>query len=153
MKYFAYGSNMSTKRLQARAPSSRPFAMARLDGYTLKFHKRSIDGSGKCNIVRTGDPEHHVFGVLFDIAESEKPSLDRAEGSGRGYTPVNIHVQSGSEQIAAFAYIAMRDWIDDTLLPYAEYLAFIVEGAREHRLPEPYIRTLLTHATMPGLKK
>ena len=33
-------------------------------------------------------------------------------------------------------------YIDDRLLPYRWYLAFVVAGAREHGLPESYVRTI-----------
>ena len=35
--YFAYGSNMSTPRLQARLPHARPLGPAWLDGHRLAF--------------------------------------------------------------------------------------------------------------------
>ncbi|TNF88372.1 MAG: gamma-glutamylcyclotransferase, partial [Gammaproteobacteria bacterium] len=38
--YFAYGSNMSPARLQARVPSARPLGVYRLKGHRLSFHKR-----------------------------------------------------------------------------------------------------------------
>lgn len=47
--YFAYGSNMSSARLRARVPSCRPIGIAFLPGHELRFHKRSKDGSGKCD--------------------------------------------------------------------------------------------------------
>jgi hypothetical protein len=48
-EYFAYGSNMETARLRERMPSAKPLGVAKLSGHELRFHKRSKDGSGKCN--------------------------------------------------------------------------------------------------------
>lgn len=50
---FAYGSNMLTDRLRERVPSARPVAVARLAGHSLRWHKVSIDGSGKCDAEAT----------------------------------------------------------------------------------------------------
>jgi hypothetical protein len=33
----------------------------------LKFHKRSKDGSGKCNAFRTGSQADYVIGVVFEV--------------------------------------------------------------------------------------
>lgn len=67
--YFAYGSNMSSVRLKERAPSSRAVGVAQLPEYVLKFHKRSKDGSGKCNALFTGVATDVVFGVVFEMPE------------------------------------------------------------------------------------
>ena len=51
--YFAYGSNMSQRRLQARVPSATFLGIGILLGHALAFHKISKkDGSGKCDIVK-----------------------------------------------------------------------------------------------------
>src|SRR5438128_1900656 len=62
MLYFAYGSNMLTQRLKARVPSASPKTVAVLFDHGLRFHKRSQDGSGKCDIVKC--PGEVVHGVV-----------------------------------------------------------------------------------------
>jgi len=47
--YFAYGSNMLSARLQERAPSATAIAIGKISGHRLCWHKRSRDGSGKCD--------------------------------------------------------------------------------------------------------
>src|SRR3954469_2174360 len=94
MLYFAYGSNMCTGRLQGRVPSANPVRNARLGGHTFHFHKRSTDGSGKGNAFATGNNADVVWGVVFEIAPSEKPALDRAEGLGHGYNEAVATVAS-----------------------------------------------------------
>ena len=83
--YFAYGSNMLTRRLSARTPSAVPPATAYVDGYRLTFDKVSTDGSGKCDIEATRNAADRVWGVLFRIATAEAADLDDAEGLGQGY--------------------------------------------------------------------
>ncbi len=145
MNYFAYGSNMCTNRLRQRVPSCRRFAVATLGGYNLKFHKRSTDGSGKCNAFRTGNEGNRVLGVVYEIDDSQKPALDEAEGLGKGYneTPAQV-LSQGRETIAACMYIADPNYIDDSLRPYTWYKDFVVQGAREHELPAEYVRELET---------
>src|SRR5260221_8132435 len=92
--YFAYGSNMLTRRLTAhnRAPSAVATGTAFAEGYRLTFDKVSTDGSGKCDIEGTGDPTNRVYGVLFQIASADAARLDEAEGLGHGYRKGEIQV-------------------------------------------------------------
>ena len=83
MNYFAYGSNLLTRRLRARVPSARPLGPALLKGHRLAWHKISRDGSGKCDI--TPDPGGTVWGVVFEIDPQKKCGLDRTEALGFGY--------------------------------------------------------------------
>src|SRR5690606_24584752 len=78
--YFAYGSNMSTARLRKRMPSCKPIGIATLPGHALRFHKRSLDKSGKCNALATSDADA-VMGVLFSFDLVERAQLDKAEGA------------------------------------------------------------------------
>ena len=43
MKYFAYGSNMSFARLQARVPSARSLGCYALRQHDLRFHKSGLE--------------------------------------------------------------------------------------------------------------
>ena len=85
MYYFSYGSNMSTSRMLKRVPSAEVITVGSLNNHKLKFHKVSKDGSSKCNIFETLVSTDVVYGVIYEINESEKASLDHAEGLGLGY--------------------------------------------------------------------
>lgn len=139
---FAYGSNMLCGRLQApeRCPSARAVGVAELPGYELRWHKKSRDGSGKCDITRSDQPGASVFGVLFEIARSEKIALDKAEGLGSGYGEMQVQVLLGADRRTVNAYAATE--IDPTVKPYTWYRAFVVAGAKEHGLPAEYIARL-----------
>ena len=137
---FAYGSNMPTARIRVRCPSAQPIGVAELPGYDLRWHKRSKDGSGKCDIVQTGLPGASVFGVLFEIARSEKADLDKVEGLGLGYDETQIQVCFGSDRRTVNAYVATAT--DPTLKPYTWYRALAVAGAKEHGLPAEYVARL-----------
>lgn len=136
--YFAYGSNMSHARLQARVPSAVALTPAELTGHRLRFHKKGLDGSGKCDIEQTGDPADRVFGVVFDIAAAEKPRLDRKEGLGFGYNLKSVVVKTpGGDSLQAFVYYATRT--DPTLHPFDWYKTHVLTGARENGLPADYV--------------
>lgn len=148
MLYFAYGSNMLTERLRDRVPSARPITPARLPGRTLRFHKRSRDGSGKCNLVETsGDTTVH--GVLFDVAPDDLSALDDAEHRGRGYERCRVNLQTSEGTLEAFAYVAQPAYIDDALLPYDWYHALVMAGACQHGLPPDYRAHLEDIRTYP----
>ena len=140
MLYFAYGSNMCTGRLQRRVPSATPVGVARLLNHAFRFHKRSGDGSAKADAFFTGEPRDFVCGVLFAIDAAEEWRLDQAEGLGRGYVKKSITVEdSNGEPQGALMYAAQGSHIDANLRPYAWYKRFVVEGARQHGLPQDYV--------------
>ena len=138
MLYFAYGSNMLTERLQDRVPSAEPVSSATLPGRTLRFHKRSKDGSGKCNLAPASEESASVHGVLFDFASDDLSALDEAEHRGYGYERRRVHPQTPNGSVDAFAYVAQPAYIDDALRPYDWYRALVTAGAHQHNLPSAY---------------
>jgi gamma-glutamylcyclotransferase len=140
--YFAYGSNMLTRRLTAprRAPSAVAIGTAFAEGRRLTFDKVSTDGSGKCDIEETGNPDDRVYGVLFRINSADIGGLDEAEGLGNGYRKGEIQVVTQSGPSTAVAYFATEK--DTRRRPYDWYKAFVVHGAIENRLPDAYIESL-----------
>lgn len=141
MLYFSYGSNMSIRRLSARTPSARMVDIATLYEHELKFHKKSRDGSAKCDAYETGNSNQYVIGVLFDIAVSEKPVLDAFEGLGSGYEEKHVTVVTPSNTIiSAYTYYAVD--IDPSLQPFHWYKYHVLTGARENGLPAKYTENI-----------
>ena len=138
MLYFAYGSNMLTERLQDQVPSAEPVATATLPGRTLRFHKRSKDGSGKCNLALASEDSAVVHGVLFDFAPDDLSALDSAEHRGYGYERRRIHPHTPDGTVDAFAYVAQPAYVDDALRPYDWYRALVTAGTHQHALPPAY---------------
>lgn len=138
MYYFAYGSNMSLKRLAARVPSARVVGNATLQGYQLRFHKRGADLSAKADAYFTGRPEDRLMGVLFAIDPIEKIHLDKAEGAGVGYECIDValRLDRGVTQLA-FAYVALH--IDRGMKPYRWYKQHVLQGALDAGLPDDYV--------------
>ena len=138
MRYFAYGSNLWQPRLECRVGAVRVMGVAILSDHALHWHKRSKDGSGKCDIVpATGD---EVIGVVYALDETQLEALDRAEGVGAGYDRHDVQVELSGQSMTAAAYIATQ--VDDALLPYDWYRHLVLAGARRHGLPADYIARL-----------
>lgn len=145
MIYFGYGSNMDTTRLRSRIGECTPVGVATLPRHILRFHKRSNDGTAKCNAYFTGSKNDSTIGALFELPDERKPCLDKAEGLGNGYHEqvVEVTLVDGRTQ-KAFAYIADETHIDNSLKPAAQYHRHVEGGAREHGLPEDYIAQHIT---------
>lgn len=143
MKIFAYGSNMNLDRLKKRVPSANKLLNVFVKDYTLKCNKNSKDGSSKANIIKTGNDDDIVWGVIFEIDDSEKANLDKAEGLGQGYNESTLSfldLQNNSYE--AQVYIADESAINEELYPYDWYKEYIVSGAKENDLPKEYIEKL-----------
>ena len=141
--YFAYGSNMLKERLRQRCRSAKAVGVALASGYTLKFYKMSIDGSGKATLVI--EPKRQVYGAVFQIGLDELPKLDKAEGKGRGYDrndAFDVTLLSDGTQSQVTTYFASADAVDGNRKPYDWYQALVIVGAEQHQLPEAYIASL-----------
>ena len=141
---------MLTERLTRRVSGARCLGNARALGRRLAFHKRSSDGSGKCDIPSTGNNSDVVYGVLFDVPDSQRPALDEWEGVGYGYEASPIEVlDSDSSPILAIAYLATADAIDPRLVPYDWYHRLVVTGMRQHQLPDDYVSSVVITRSVP----
>ena len=86
-----------------------------------------------------------VFGVIYSCTEEEFEILDGYEGTQSGHYkrfPVNVvDVQTG-KTYKATTYVACEDKIvkpPPYLRPTNEYLEFILQGGRWHKLPKKYL--------------
>lgn len=139
--YFAYGSNLSTRRLLARISSARAIKIAQLPEHQLAFHMPSKDGSSKCDAHYTGTREDSVWGIVYRITVGDKSVLDSYEGLGKSYgeKTVTLHAAGGGT-LEAFTYHALE--YCDNLSPYCWYLEHVLRGAHEHSLPLDYIAAI-----------
>jgi gamma-glutamylcyclotransferase len=142
MKYFAYGSNMLSERLKARVSSANNPKHYALQKHHLRFHKKSIDCSGKCSIVATESDKDVVHGVLFDVADDQIDALDRAEGVGYGYQRNELILMLDGTWTKMFVYVAEEKYIDESLVPYRWYYDLVLAGAEQHALPSDYVAGL-----------
>ena len=136
MLYFAYGSNMLSARLRGRVQSAGFSACGFLRDKRVLFNKRSRDGSGKANLVDS--PDAVAWGVIYEIADGDMPTLDRIEG-GYDRCLVQICVPDG-DPVEAVAYVSNN--LTDDPTAYDWYKQYLLSGAREHNLPQDYIAEL-----------
>ncbi|GAA6142420.1 gamma-glutamylcyclotransferase family protein [Hydrogenophaga sp. 5NK40-0174] len=152
--YFAYGSNMLVQRLRERTPSAQVIGRATLRGHELAWHKRGQDGSGKCDLVRSADPDAQAQGVLYALDGAERPLLDKAEGLGHGYDAAQLTVQT-LDGMAHRALMYVATDIDARLAPYDWYKALVLAGAIQHGLPAKVLRAMdavASHADPDALR-
>jgi hypothetical protein len=135
VRYAAYGSNLHPIRLIERTPSATLLGTEALPGFTLRFEKRGRDGSAKCTIAPEGDAWVHL--AISEIADREKPALDRAEGLGHGYSLETIELPRFG---ACQTYVGQREHLDAALLPFTWYRELVLVGCEFHRFPEAYVR-------------
>ncbi len=137
--YFAYGSNMATHRLLQRLPGARHIDIGILTRHQLSFRKKDDAGlSAKCDIELTGDAGDEVIGIIYNISNADKQTLDQIEGLGRGYDEKLVEIRTPLGQVlSAVTYYAIE--IDHSLIPYHWYKQHVLRGAIEHGLPVEYI--------------
>jgi len=138
--YFAYGSNLHPLRLRERVPSAELVGVAALPGHRLVFHKKSDDGSSKCNLVNTNVETDLIHGAIYQIDPGDKPRLDRYEGKGYREEQVSLTIQG--DEYVCFAYVAQPSHIVSGLPPYHWYKALVMLGAEYLAFPAPYLAAL-----------
>ena len=148
--YFAYGSNMCLSRIRQRIPAAHPIGVAVLSGHVLRWHKKSNDGSGKCDAFATDVPADRVIGVVFEIPEADKALLDRVEGLDAGYDEkaAQVLLADGESKEAVF-YVAASSAIDASQIPYDWYKEHVERGARDFELPEAYRERIAATPSKP----
>lgn len=145
--YFAYGSNLHQGQLLARCGGSLSTSdesprIARLANYRLVFNMDGGDGEVYANIATPGDG---VLGVVYRCSTAALARLDVYE---EGYDRLDVVVIGEQENsIPAIAYIARPENVTTARKPNQEYLETILRGAREHGLPQEYIRQLAAIAS------
>ena len=79
IKYFAYGSNLDLPQMKRRCPSSKLISKGSLSGYRLTFNRFSSGwGGGVADVIQEQGSE--VWGLVFEISDSDLERLDRYEG-------------------------------------------------------------------------
>jgi gamma-glutamylcyclotransferase (GGCT)/AIG2-like uncharacterized protein YtfP len=137
--YFAYGSNLHLRMFRRRCPGAVVRGRARLPGYRLAFtrYNRTRKG-GVADIVP--EPEAEVWGALYEIDRACLAALDDYEHVPRAYRREAVRVEDDAGAAhEAFAYLANQT---GHFAPSKQYLGVIVQGARDHGLPEAYIASL-----------
>lgn len=141
---------MCVPRIRARVRSARPLVTGYVRNRRFLFHKLSRDGSAKADAALTGRPDDRVWGVVFCVHRDEKPILDRHEFLGVGYDEHHETVAlPGGKEMRARLYVARSEATVKDVKPYSWYKAFVLHGAKQHRLPQDYVAELERFQCMP----
>ena len=133
INYFGYASNLKTSVLESRIGNSIADKITgRLIDYGFRFNRRNEDGTARANILVSESED--VFGVIYRINEKNRDVLLKTE-PGYHLILVSVETDFGIEQ--AHTFISDED--TEGIYPEAGYLKTIVQGAKEHRIPEEYI--------------
>jgi gamma-glutamylcyclotransferase len=148
-RYFAYGSNLWIDQMIERTGPLRTGAerprVALLANYRVVFNMRWDQGQAFANLMSPGEGVHGV--VYCCCAET----LEKMDAFEKGYERKRVRVVlEGGEELNAFTYFAQAANIGTGSQPSAEYLQRILCGAKQHGLPETYIRELEASAKIHG---
>ncbi|MGB9791799.1 MAG: gamma-glutamylcyclotransferase family protein [Thermacetogeniaceae bacterium] len=129
--YFAYGSNMDSKRLKERIGRFPERVPGVLRDWKLAFNKaaKALPGVGFANIVLC--PGERVEGILYAVTKEELLKLDTYEGFPTHYErrEVSVERRDTGEVVSAVTYIANPAKVEDGLKPTREYLSHLLAGA------------------------
>lgn len=85
MLYFAYGSNLSKRAMQERAPHAQPLIAAVLHQHALVFESNEPEGAPEAYFANVRpDASAFVPGALYEINASDLLALDLYEDVARG---------------------------------------------------------------------
>jgi hypothetical protein len=131
--YFAYGSNMDRDAMAARCPASKAIGIGR-----LMRHRFIVFSEGYASVAR--HPTGAAWGLLWDLAFSDMPALDRYESLSTGlYTKVIQPIVTAQGPRRAIVYVG-RD--GEAGVPKPGYMEGVVEAAEALGLPSSYIAEL-----------
>jgi gamma-glutamylcyclotransferase (GGCT)/AIG2-like uncharacterized protein YtfP len=131
--YFAYGSNMDVNAMARRCPRSKALGLARLER-----HRLAVMREGWLTAVRASSSAVH--GVLWDLALSDIPALDRHESLSQSlYVKLIQAVIAERGPKRAIVYIGANSGPG---VPRPAYIAEVLAAARSWRLPAEGVAAL-----------
>ncbi|EGT46118.1 hypothetical protein CAEBREN_30564 [Caenorhabditis brenneri] len=135
--YFAFGSNLLGDRIRYKQKGAQYDCNGRLDNFRLEFANHSSRWQGAlATVIEENGKE--VWGCVWKMPNEYSDSLDEQE---KGYHRLMVPVHTPHGVIICRTY-QYSDLGADAELPSPHYKLVIVEGAKEHKLPEDYIRKL-----------
>lgn len=132
---------MDVARVTERCLKYDQVTGARLDGFALRFNKRSRNSpvSGRANILQeTGSS---VFGVLYRLRKAEEiVKMDRFEHAPVDYRRLIVEVIVNNQSVACWTYFANHRVVDNSLKPQKSYVCHLLAGRKF--LPKGYVEKL-----------
>ena len=140
IKYFAYGSNLDLPQMKRRCPSSKLISKGSLSGYRLTFNRFSSGwGGGVADVIR--EPGSKVWGLVFEISDSDLERLDRYEGCYKEQTSLyerwKAVIDTPDGQVCdvwVYTVVEKQKFVP----PTSEYLQIIKDAAVKWNFPKRY---------------
>ena len=140
IKYFAYGSNLDLPQMKRRCPSSKLISKGSLSGYRLTFNRFSSGwGGGVADVIQEQGSE--VWGLVFEISDSDLERLDRYEGCYKEQTSLYerwkavIDIPNGQVcDVWVYTVVEKQKFVP----PTSEYLQIIKDAAVKWNFPKSY---------------
>ncbi|MCA8962382.1 MAG: gamma-glutamylcyclotransferase [Planctomycetes bacterium] len=109
MKYFAYGTNCNPAVLERKGIAFSDRRRASLTGYRLLFNKLALrerlpDDIGFANIE--ADPNGTVEGILYEISDADRVTLDESERVPDHYVRIAVTVDTEAGPVEGETYQA-----------------------------------------------
>lgn len=150
MYYFAYGSNMSSRYLQnVRHIQPVKSIYGYVEGYEVYIYGSGfllLEPGFAVMSEATGKQAH---GVVHQLSPNDIKRIKRSEGSMYEWKTLLVHIGNG-DVVEAEALVLQPKSIQDPR-PAARcssrYQSIMLDGAREHGLPQTYISEVESRST------
>ena len=137
-KYFAYGSNLDLSQMKIRCPESRLISKGSLSGHSLTFNRFSSGWrGGVADVIQ--DQDSKVWGLVFEISDSDLERLDRYEGCYKDqaslYERWKAVIDTPDGQVCdvwVYTVVEKQKFVQ----PTAEYLQIIRDAAARWNFPQ-----------------
>ncbi|XP_055592772.1 gamma-glutamylcyclotransferase-like [Uranotaenia lowii] len=150
--YFAFGSNLYSKRIHMGSPSAVRNGIGYLEGYRLDFFHYAARWRGAPATIVESEG-HRVWGALWQINTTNLPDLDKQEGvHNQVYKALTlpVHLPNGNTIECRVYQLVKNPPVQDfeeadrpfERQPSQSYMKYIVSGAIETGLPEDYVQIL-----------
>lgn len=148
---FAYGSNLLPAQMASRVPGSAPVSSALLSHHRLDFvgwsdawgggvatvSPRDVSCGGESKVPPAPSQVPKVHGLVWKLPEGGLDRLDSYEGNTRVYERSRLVVELPTGTVLAWCY---RHRNPILAAPSRAYVATILAGAREFKLPTAHVR-------------
>ena len=129
--YFAYGSNLSTERMDGRL-----YHYKKMENYKLPHHTLKFNAGRETAFANVEDSlDNYVWGVLYEISFKDLKRLDVYEGHPFHYKRTSFFDSDYEKPI--YYYKATEEY-KTLAFPNIKYLRWIEKGLLEHGLPFPF---------------
>lgn len=157
--YFAYGSNLLTRRIRINNSSAVRIANGILNDFKLDFADATADEKyhsptwNGCPATIIPETKSKVVGVIWSIKNEDLEMLDRQEGVEVGIyrsMTVDVERQDSGELISCRTYQLVHNPVNSLdpqnrpfeRCPSRDYLNVVVNGAVESKFNDEYVNFL-----------